>query len=215
MQRPLLALAGCIALIAALWYAIPAATGATLQITTTPTTPRVSLPFIAGGSGPTATASTVPTATAFRTPTATSTTAPTATPTVTNTAPPATPTSTATATPLPDLLLPNGSFETDREPWIFSGGASRSQSNQHTGLWNALLGNAVSGSAIEQQLLTVPADRPYLTYWDWRTSFSTSCDVVGRVLINGATVQSWMFCQAENGPGLTRRSVDLSALAGQ
>jgi hypothetical protein len=163
--------------------------------------PPVALPLISDGrptQAPTTTPSASPTATA----TATVTSTPTAT-------------ATATVTPIPDIPLPNGGFEDGREPWLFSDfGASRLQNGANGSGWYATVSSQFGGS-IGQEQVTVPATHPYLSYYQQRVSFSISCDVESQLIVAGTVVDTWTFCQAQNAPTWARRTVDLSAYAGQ
>ncbi len=167
--------------------------------------PSVSLPLIADGR-PTRTATIGPSATLAPTNTATVTATRTPTNTPTNTA-------TATVTPIPDIPLPNGGFEAGREPWTFSTSAQRTEGNAHTGSWSAGI-SSIFGATVGQDV-SVPVTHPYLSYWQKRQSFSSSCDVEGRIIVAGVAVQSWTFCTSQQVQTWTRHTVDLSAYAGQ
>jgi hypothetical protein len=150
-----------------------------------------------------------PTASATITAVPTATYTPTATPTAT-TIPTVTPSPTATR--VPPQLVPNGGFETGRDPWIFD--ANRFQGGAYSGEWSAQLGT-VLGSSIRQDV-TVPSSQPFLVFWNQRTSLSNTCNVTGRVLVNGTTVAAYTdFCQSQRFFDWRRERIDLSAFAGQ
>lgn len=166
-------------------------------------------------SMPTATSTLAPSSsTPIRTPVLTST--PTNTPTSTTTpTPSATPTATPTPTntPVPPIAVPNGGFESGRDPWVFVN-ASRSEGDAHTGQWNASL-SSLFGAIIRQQV-TVPNTHPYLTFWQQTSSLSNTCNVSAIIAINGQAVATYTsFCKSQNSYVWSKQTIDLTTYSGQ
>jgi hypothetical protein len=127
--------------------------------------------------------------------------------------PTATATVTPSPTPEPPQLVPNGSFEAGRPPWVFTN-ALRNEGGAQSGQWYASL-STIFGAAIAQPI-TVPADRPYLVFWQQRLSFSNTCNVTASILVESTTVGTYQgFCKASQSSGWERVVVDLRAFAGR
>jgi hypothetical protein len=169
------------------------------------------LPIIGRPMTPTATRTPVPTLT--RTPTVTPTGAATMTPT-------RTPTKTATPT---GGLFPNGDFE--QGPVIWQEYSSNGWElivqelsegvTPYDGTWAAWLGGDLDEISIIQQQITVPADRPYLSYYHWIASADYCGYDFGGVLVNDVVIAVYNLCTDTNTGGWVKKVVDLSAYAGQ
>jgi thermitase len=85
----------------------------------------------------------------------------------------------------------------------------------HGGSWAAWLGGDYDDVSYVEQRVTVPAATPYLAYYHW----IDSADICGRdwahVLIDGATVHTYMLCDMTNTGGWVRRSINLGSYGGQ
>lgn len=193
----------------AMQSAMAAPTAALAQVEPRLYIPLAVLPATTPTSGPSPTPENTPTQTPN--PTSTATATPTETPTRTTT-PTNTASPTATRTPVPPIPLPNGGFETEREPWVFVN-ASRSEVGPHSGLWSALA-SSLFGASISQTV-TVPATHPILTFWQQRVSFSNTCNVTATVSVNGITLKQYTFCASQNFPEWSKQEVNLSPFVGQ
>jgi hypothetical protein len=151
---------------------------------------------------PTATATETATRTVTRTPTRTST----PTPTLTNTP-------TATPTELPPPPIQNGGFENGLAPW-FGTNIYRGDTGARSGEWFALLSTDHGGSI--NQYITIPSDKPYLTYWYRTHSISLTCNATARVYVQGVEVaQHTALCASQNLPEWQQVTVDLQAFIGR
>ena len=79
----------------------------------------------------------------------------------------------------------------------------------------AWLGGDYDEISYIQQQITVPADRPYLSYYHWIASTDTCGYDLGGVLVNGVVVEEYDLCTANNTGGWVKRVVNLSAYAAQ
>ena len=86
----------------------------------------------------------------------------------------------------------------------------------HSGSWLAWLGGELSATTYIQQRVSVPADTPYLAYWQWITSAEGLCSYdFGKVLVNGTVVNSYGLCKSANTSGWVKHVINLSSYAGQ
>jgi serine protease len=95
------------------------------------------------------------------------------------------------------------------------------QAKPHSGDWAAWLGGFNSEVASISQVVTVPSNATYLTYWQLISSNETAsdCDLdIGRVLVSNVTVAGSVtgLCATSNTyPNWQKKSLNLSAYAGQ
>jgi subtilisin family serine protease len=85
----------------------------------------------------------------------------------------------------------------------------------HAGSWAAWLGGGDDEIAYIQQQVTVPAGSPYLAYWHWIYSEDLCGYDYGKVVINGATVDTYDLCESSSTGAWQKHVVNLSAYAGQ
>jgi hypothetical protein len=121
--------------------------------------------------------------------------------------------------------LDNGDFESGPTAWtqfsthgyslIVSSDELPSGIVPHGGNWAAWLGGDHDELAYIQQQVEVPAAAPYLTYWHWISSEDLCGYDFGEVITNSIVVDVYDLCFDNNTSGWIRRSVDLSAFAGQ
>lgn len=146
-------------------------------------------------------------------------------PTITPTQPvPATPTvtRTPTITPVPVTLLPNGDFEQGAALWEPQVAATTVITTNapipaHSGTYVARLVASEFGMGMEIDLANqvVPAVTPYLSYWVWIQSTEPVCGSDrGGVAINPTAIDKFNLCVATQTDQWVRRSLDLSAYAG-
>jgi hypothetical protein len=128
---------------------------------------------------------------------------------------------------VPAGLLPNGGFEDGPVIWGLSSTNGRSlivttadltatNHTTHGGQWAAWLGGVFTETAAMAQTVLVPPGAPYLAYWQWVDSAETGChyDLVS-IWVNGNVEDAYGLCAALETNSWTRRTVDLSAFAGQ
>lgn len=194
---------------------------------TATTTPSVAL---------TATASPSPTSTATLTATPTGTTAPAAgrvyLPLIWRHAyaPPPTPTATPVPTGAAPTFVRNGDFEAGSEDWTelsqqgfqlileeddFPEGVAA-----HSGNWAAWLGGADNEQASVVQDVTVPAERPNISYWIWVASEDLcGYDIGGLGLGYGEdefeALDGYWLCQDNNTDGWVNHTVSAADFVGQ
>ncbi len=85
----------------------------------------------------------------------------------------------------------------------------------HGGSWAAALGGVDNETAVISQTVTVPAGSPSLSFWHWIVS-DDDCGIdFGSVQINGTDVDTIDLCTTANTNSWVRRTVGLSAYAGQ
>jgi hypothetical protein len=121
---------------------------------------------------------------------------------------PPTPTSTPTptATPIP-VLLPNGSFESGRTIWheVSSMGFAIIQYKDdlsvkpYDGSWAAWEGGSNDLSESIDQTVQITALRPYLSYRRWIKSTNACGNDIGKVTINGVSIDQFSLCTNTNG----------------
>lgn len=122
---------------------------------------------------------------------------------------------------------PNGGFEAGPVVWglsstnsraliVTAGALTPTGGTAHSGGWVVWLGGVLSETAALAQALPVPAAAPYLAYWQWIDSTETGChyDIVS-IWVNDTVVDAYGLCAALETNTWTRRTVDLSAFAGQ
>jgi hypothetical protein len=85
----------------------------------------------------------------------------------------------------------------------------------YDGTWAAWLGGDYDEISYIQQQITVPADRPYLSYYHWINSVDYCGYDFGGVLVNGVVIESYNLCNDTNTGGWVKKVVNLSAYAGQ
>ncbi len=201
---------------------------ATATTTTAPTVINTSVATATSTQTSTATAISVPTATRTTTPPlaglflplvvrAAPTALPTATPT-TASAPP-----TATSAPQPVGIL-NGDFEGGEAGWVQSSEPERplivqDASFARSGAWFALLGNETEEVALVGQVVTIPADRPYLSYWRQVLSEDECGYDVGGVVVDyggeeADVVDAYELCAETSTSDYVQGVVDLRPYVG-
>lgn len=159
-------------------------------------------------------------------PSETATLAPTTTPSATTTSPPTT-TASPTSTTIPAILrIKNGDFEQGQTGWEFLDGAFavNSTSLARSGTWSALLGGSTAADETLRQIVVVPPDRPYLSFWYTATSDETLC-FYDRIFVwvntqpgtgRGAIVDSiYDFCSGKTHAAYQQKIIDLRAYSGQ
>jgi hypothetical protein len=85
----------------------------------------------------------------------------------------------------------------------------------HSGNWAVWLGGDYNDISYVRQQVTVPPSRPYLAYWHWIASEDLCGYDYGGVVVNNTVVNSYTLCSANNTGGWVKRTVNLSAYAGQ
>ena len=128
-------------------------------------------------------------------------------------------------TPVPAGKIVNGGFECGPSGWTEDseqGFAIILSSDNlpvppHGGNWAAWLGGAADETSVLEQTVTIAVDRPFLVYWLWIASEDVCDDAgdVGGVFVDESIVDEYELCVGNNTGGWIRRSVDLSAYAGQ
>ena len=125
-------------------------------------------------------------------------------------------------------VVVNGDFEAGRTGWIeFEDSAFfvfplivqakdlRSPVGPYDGEWAAWLGGDSGLLTYIEQQITIPASAPELEYWYWIDSVF-ACDAsYGGVAIDSTLVVYEWLCAGTDTGGWVRRTVDLSAYAGQ
>ncbi len=85
----------------------------------------------------------------------------------------------------------------------------------HGGSWAAWLGGDYDDTSYVLQQVTIPASRPYLTYWHWIASADGCGYDFGGVIVNSTVVDTYDLCTSANTGGWVKHVVNLSAYAGQ
>lgn len=120
--------------------------------------------------------------------------------------------------------LANGDFEAGAANWTATSAKGRTlirttfvgAVTPHSGQYAAWLGGAYSEqSTISQTNVLVPAGAPYLAYWRWIASYDYCGYDFGYVRVNGAAVETYNLCAANDTNGWVKRTLNLSAHAGQ
>jgi uncharacterized repeat protein (TIGR01451 family) len=137
------------------------------------------------------------------------------------------PTETPTVTPTPENPIRNGDFENGRD-----GSWTEYSANNltlivkgfdpwplpvppHSGSWLAWLGGYPNEISSITQQVTVPSASPTLSFWYWIASQDTCGNDLGYVVVGSTVIETINLCQAENTGGWVKRTLDLSAYAGQ
>lgn len=150
-------------------------------------------------------------------------------PTPTATLPPPSPTSPGPT--LPFVELRNGSFEEGDTVWVsvFIDYPIITQEfpptvDAHGGVWAAWLGGVYDETTAIVQQVTIPQDRPYLSYWRWIASADLCLedDIAGISLLDDSCsvtpdeiVEAFELCRDVNTSGWVKRTIDVSRFAGQ
>jgi hypothetical protein len=127
----------------------------------------------------------------------------------------------------PSVMFPNGDFEQGPVIWqeysthgwglilqVYPNGLPE-EIPPYDGTWAAWLGGDYDEISYIQQQITVPADRPYLSYYHWINSVDYCGYDFGGVLVNGVVVEAYDLCNDTNTGGWVKKVVNLSAYAGQ
>jgi hypothetical protein len=85
----------------------------------------------------------------------------------------------------------------------------------HGGAYAVWLGGDESETAYITQTVAISADAPTLGYWAWISSQDTCQHDFGKIRINDKDVSVFSLCDQTNTKGWVKRTVDLSAYAGQ
>jgi hypothetical protein len=131
------------------------------------------------------------------------------------------PTPAPTQTPVPtDGTIKNPGFELgDNGDWksYTQSGSSNIflNSGAHSGNWLAWLGGTHQEVGYIEQTLTIPTDRPYLTYWGWISSEEPTCggDYVW-FLAGNTALYGYNLCAPYNNTAWGQGWVNLTAYAG-
>jgi|GEM_PF-2621852 len=124
----------------------------------------------------------------------------------------------------PALTVPaNGGFEDGPTAWSeFSQQGWRIVLDRshltvapHNGSWAVWLGGDNDEVSYIQQEVTVPVDRPQLTYWYWINSADTCGADRSSLIVDGRVIESYYLCATRNTGGWVQRIVDLSAYRGR
>ncbi len=124
----------------------------------------------------------------------------------------------------PALPLLNGNFESGPVNWaeVSSHGWPIILSNgdvdglpTHSGSWSAWLGGEYDEISYVEQTVTVPAGRPFLTYYHAIGSDDYCGYDFGGVIVNDTVVDQYDLCANTSTSGWAFHAVDLSAYAGQ
>ena len=85
-----------------------------------------------------------------------------------------------------------------------------------SGYWLAWLGGGANETGWLEQRIYVPETNPQLSYYRWIASEDSTCGGdAALVAINGATVEATGLCMSTNTGGWAKRTINLSAYAGQ
>jgi secreted trypsin-like serine protease len=84
-----------------------------------------------------------------------------------------------------------------------------------SGQWAAWLGGEDNEVSFLQQLVTIPQATPYFTYYHMIASIDTCNHDFAQVVVNNVKVHEYSLCEANETNGWVRKSVNLSAYAGQ
>jgi hypothetical protein len=85
----------------------------------------------------------------------------------------------------------------------------------YDGEWAVWLGGDSGLITYIEQEITVPETGPTLVYWHWIDSIFACDSSTGGVMLNGTFVDPYPLCSTADTGGWVRRSVDLTAYAGQ
>ncbi|MCX8062477.1 MAG: hypothetical protein N3D16_07835, partial [Anaerolineales bacterium] len=122
-------------------------------------------------------------------------------------------------------LLPNGNFEQGRVIWqessqkgyaiLYNISQTSNAAPPHSGNWAAWLGGALGEISSIQQSVTIPPEKPILSYWHWIASEDSCGYDFGGVLVNNSVIDMYALCDDQDTHGWTLHAVDLSAYKGQ
>jgi len=126
----------------------------------------------------------------------------------------------------PSDPIQNGGFENGRDGswteysthgWVLIlNDFSPTSVTAHNGSWAAWLGGGSDEIAYIEQQVVVPSDSSTLSFWHWIASEDNCGNDFGGVIVNGSTiVDEFNLCSSTNTGGWVRRTVNLSAYAGQ
>lgn len=128
----------------------------------------------------------------------------------------------------PDITcpdIPNGDFEGGNTVWIEGSYhhwiivdnvvLDEYGLAPHSGSYAARFGGVNKADDFIQQEVTVSASCPFLTFYHWISSSDLCGFDYGYVRINGVNRGAYELCAAGNTGGWVRRTIDLSAYAGQ
>lgn len=124
----------------------------------------------------------------------------------------------------PVVELENGNFEAGQTSWTeysahgwplivntgFPNGVA-----PHSGSWAVWLGGELDDVSYIEQQVTIQPTQPYLHYWHWIDSADFCGRDLASVRVDGAVVESYDLCLAENTGGWAEHVVDLGAYADQ
>lgn len=120
--------------------------------------------------------------------------------------------------------LANGDFEAGASSWTATSTKGRTlirtafvgAVTAHSGQYAVWLGGAYSEqSTLSQTNVLVPAGTPYLAYWRWIASYDYCGYDHGYVKVNGTAVETFNLCDSASTGGWVKRTLNLSAYAGQ
>ncbi len=120
--------------------------------------------------------------------------------------------------------LANGDFEAGASAWTAASTKGRTlirtafvgAVTAHSGQYAAWLGGAYSEqSTLSQTNVLVPAGTPYLAYWRWIASYDYCGYDHGYVKVNGTAVETFNLCDSAGTGGWVKRTLNVSAYAGQ
>lgn len=123
------------------------------------------------------------------------------------------------------FLLPNGNFEQGRVIWqeysqqgyalLYTITQTPNAAPPHSGNWAAWLGGALGETSFIQQTVTVPTERPILSYWHWIASEDECGYDFGGVLVNNSVIEIYPLCNSQDTHGWALHTVDLSSYKGK
>ena len=129
-----------------------------------------------------------------------------------------------TPPPSSDVVI-NGDFEEGQVGWVEVSTYEYPLIVQASGLpnpitpqegdWAVWLGGDSALSTHIEQEITVPDTASELIYWHWIDSIFACNGSVGGVMLDGTYVDQYPLCTSADTGGWVRRSVDLTAYAGQ
>ncbi len=125
----------------------------------------------------------------------------------------------------PVVELQNGNFESGPVIWseyslkgwdiIVPAPSPDLPITPHSGSWLAWLGGDNDEISYIAQTVTVPASKPYLTYWHWIGSGDLCGYDYAYIKVNGSNVQQYDLCSSTDTGGWVAKSINLSAYSGQ
>jgi hypothetical protein len=85
----------------------------------------------------------------------------------------------------------------------------------HGGAWAAWLGGSPDDESFIEQVVLIPSGNPTLQYWIWINSEDICGSDSAEVVIGGKVLQSFDLCLDSNTDGWVKKTLDLTAFAGQ